>query len=81
MFQKSGPLTSSPMPRLQFSIRTLLWLTLVVAVGFALVPPLVRNYAPKWGKPSSREIGPQEIEIRWPTGRVHRYKSRYVSVF
>ena len=58
------------MRRPQFSIRTLLWLTLVVAIGFTIGPPLMRNYAPKWGNPRWRWIGDAEIEMRWPSGRV-----------
>lgn len=60
------------MPRPQFTIRTLLWLTLVAAVGFAIGPPLVRNYAPKWGEPEHRSLGENAGELRCPTGRVER---------
>ena len=58
------------MPRPQFSIRTLLWLTLVVAIFCALGPPLVRNYAPKWGAIEYRIIGEATLELHWSTGRV-----------
>lgn len=64
------------MSRPQFSIRTLLWLTLAVAIGFAIGPPLARNYAPKWGEPQKRTTAYSwngiEIESTWPTGRVER---------
>jgi hypothetical protein len=66
------------MPRPQFSIRTLLWLTLVIGAGCALGRPLVRNYAPKWGEPEERITAYSdgwngfEIESSWPTGRVER---------
>ena len=58
------------MPRPQFSIRTLLWLTLVVAVCCALWPTLVRTYAPRWGNLEYRVIGKTTFELHWSTGRV-----------
>ncbi len=64
------------MPRPQFSIRTLLWFILVVATACALGPHIVRNYAPKLGKPEKRITAYSwngfEIESAWPTGRVER---------
>ena len=58
------------MPRPQFTIRTLLWLTLGVGVCCAVGPPLVRNCAPKWGRPSYHLVSETELLRTWPTGRV-----------
>jgi hypothetical protein len=58
------------MPRPQFTIRTLLWLTLVVALACVFGPPLARGYAPRWGVPSYRVIGNASLEVHYPTGRV-----------
>lgn len=56
--------------RPQFGIRDLLWLTMVVAVGCAALPPLVRNYGPRWGNPAYRVTGKTGVELHFPTGRV-----------
>jgi hypothetical protein len=63
-------------PPFQFNIRTLLWLTLVVAVGCEFGPPLAREHAPKWGLQSYRVTG-KAVELHWPTGRVEMRDDEY----
>lgn len=66
------------MPRLQFSIRTLLLFTLVVAVGFAFGHSMAPKYAPKWGTPKIRHTGILAGEKIWPTGRIEQYRINFV---
>jgi hypothetical protein len=56
------------MPR-QFRLRSLFVLTAVVAVGCWVGPRLARNYAPKLGTPSFRQIDRNYGEESWWTGR------------
>jgi hypothetical protein len=58
------------MPRLQFGIRTLLWLTLIVAAFLGVGLPLTRSHAPRWGKPTYELRRGGAVELQWPTGRV-----------
>ncbi|HUY90584.1 MAG TPA: hypothetical protein VMV10_17735 [Pirellulales bacterium] len=68
------------MPRPQFSIRTLLWLTLAALAAYTFGPSILADYAPKWGKPTERLTSKDVVEKRWSTGRVeHRELHRMCS--
>ena len=66
------------MPRTQFSIRTLLWLTVVTAGGFTFGHSMAPKYAPKWGTPKIRHAGFLAVEKIWPTGRMEQYRISFV---
>jgi hypothetical protein len=55
------------MSRAQFSLKTMLWLMVVVAAFWSGTRwPTI---APQWGEPSYRELGHGWFEVRWWTGR------------
>lgn len=66
------------MPRIHFSLRTLLFLTLVVAVGFAFGHSMAPKYAPKCGTPKIRQTDLLAGEKIWPTGRIEQYRICFV---